>query len=115
MVQVVDLTDGNMGNMQHKREMEAVTSQKECRNGLPVSGRRQAQKNPMQGPGPEAKLHNIPQEVSLYHSVSDKTYVTITAKLLHIIRRKKTSKKVGTLGWASIDSGLGVFRKPILY
>ena len=25
------------------------------------------------------KLHNIPQEVSLYYSVSDKTYVTITA------------------------------------
>ena len=53
MVQVVDLTDGNMGNMQHKREMEAVTSKKECRNDLPVSGRRIAQKNPMQGPGPE--------------------------------------------------------------
>ena len=25
------------------------------------------------------KFHNIPQEVSLYYSVSDKTYVTITA------------------------------------
>ena len=61
------------------------------------------------------KLHNNPQEVNLYYSVSDKTYVTITAKLLHIIRRKKTSKEVGRLGLASIDSGLGVFREPILH
>ena len=42
-------------NMQHKREMEDVTSKKECRNDLPVSGRRIAQKNPMQGSGPEAR------------------------------------------------------------
>ena len=51
-----------------------------------------------------------------YYSVSDKTYVTVTAKLLiHIIRRKKASKKVGRLGLASIDSGLGEFRAPFLH
>ena len=37
MVQVVDLTDCTRGfNMQYKREKEAVTSKKECRNVLPV-------------------------------------------------------------------------------
>ena len=138
MVQVVDLTDCTRGKLtcsikegrkhSHPRKSAEMSSQWKRNNPeKPNAGSwtRRWMKSPDKDITSSAVMCATPpywsdpfrksKELSLFSSLSDKTYVTITAKLLHIIRRKKTSKEVGRLGLASIDSGLGEFQTPILH